>query len=296
MAEVNATSPQQNTRLSDSMTKANNQTFNFSLQDYLYSRKPDFWVYIFNLSDSSFDVFRPPLFANLRIPGLTSQGVKVETSPDGTRYVRAAQLPSPLLVPQGSVDSYEVSTGLIDTRRVVQDICNPDNLSLDQNAVISKPTNVGNDLSKKGVFWSTTEIPTQQEVTDAKRRMEAHYNKIIEKFRALEVANPKELQDLLGPEAHAACDYFGIETTWHAKRSQPMDCPNCGDRIRKGVAFHKTEEGTLCIIDWKRAVSSGVRTRAQAIEAGAPGFEQPASPSTPMINAQSKPVTKVDTE
>jgi len=267
MAELNATSPRQNSALSDSMTKANNQNFNFSLQDFIYSRKPDSYVHLFNISNESFDVFRPPLFANLRIPGLLAQGINIDTSPDGTKYVRAARLPNPLPIPQGSVDSYEVSTTLLDTRRVVQDICNPDNLSLDQNAVIANPTNVGNDLNKKGVFWSLNEIPTQLEITQARNRMEAHYNKILEKFRALEVSNPKELQDLLGPEAHAAADYFNVETPWHTKRSQPMDCPICGDRIRKGVAFHKTVEDTLCVIDWARTVKAGVRTRAAAYEA-----------------------------
>ena len=69
MAEVNATSPVHSPRLTESMTKANNRSFNFSLQEYLYSRKPDFWVYMYNVSEQSFDIFRPPLFANVHIPG-----------------------------------------------------------------------------------------------------------------------------------------------------------------------------------------------------------------------------------
>jgi hypothetical protein len=282
MALVNATDPRPNTRLSESMTKANNQGFNFSLQDYLYSRKPDFWVYIYNISNESYNVFRPPLFANFHIIGLSStdaQGnlVKHLVAQDGTKYVLSGRLPSPLLAPMGNVDSNEVSTTLMDTRRVVQDICNPDNLSLDQNMVIQNPTNVGNDLNKKGVFWSLRgpgsgpngedELPTQREITDAKNRLERHYNSILEKMKALEASNPKELNEQVGPEAHAAADYFDVETTWHTKRSQPMDCPVCGSRVRKGVAFHKTIEDTLCVIDWERTTKAGVRTRAQAYEA-----------------------------
>ena len=293
MIEANATSPVHNPRLSESMNKANNHSFNFSLQEYLYSRKPDFWVYIYNVSEQSFDVFRPPLFANVHIPG-RDQKSKVP-------YVIAARLPQPLLTPQGSVDSDELSTNLMDTRRVVMDMINPDNLGLDQDAVINIPTNVGNDLGKKGVFWSLNgpgaskidptrlEEPTDAEIKRAVSRMEKHYNFLLEKARAVETSNPKELIEMLTPEHHAAADYFGVETSWHGKRSRPADCPNCGDRIKAGVAFHKTEEGTLCIIDWKRAVASGVRTKQQAIDAGAPGFEVPSPAPSAVPSGNSIP-------
>jgi len=289
MAEVNATTPVHNPRLSEGMNKANNHSFNFSLQEYLYSRKPDFYVYLYNVSEQSFDVFRPPLFANIHIPGRKPKEI----------YTIAARLPQPLLTPQGSVDSDELSTNLMDTRRVVMDMINPDNLGLDQDAVINNPTNVGNDLGKKGVFWSLNgpgaskidpskfEAPTDAEIKAAIRRMEQHYNTLLEKARAVETSNPKELVEMLTPEHHAAADYFGVETSWHGKRSRPMDCPNCGERIKQGVAFHKTDEGTLCIIDWKRAVASGVRTKQQAIDAGAPGFELP----TPQAPPSTKPST-----
>ena len=271
MPEVNATAPTHNAHLSESMTKANNRSFNFSLQDYLYGRKPDYWVYLYNVSEQSFDVFRPPLFANVHIPGRKR----------GEEYATAARLPSPLLAPQGSVDSDELSTNLMDTRRVVMDMINPDNLSLDQDAVIAKPSNIGNNLGAKGVFWSVNNPPTEDEVKAAVRRMEAYFNKVLEKMKALETSDPKALLEHLGPEAHTAADYFGVETSWHGKRSRPQDCPNCGDRIKAGVAFHKTEEGTLCILDWKRAVASGVRTKQQAIDAGAPGFDAATPASVP---------------
>lgn len=280
-------------RLSESMTNANRPKFNFALQDYLMGRKPDFWVYLYNIGEQSHDVYRPPLLANLRIPAC----------PHGKKYVQAARFPQPLLTPQGSVDSDEITIIPADSRRFCMDIINPDNTGLDQNAVISNPTNVGNDLGKKGVFWSLNgpgasmnnpalfEEPTEQEIEAAKKRMEAHYNKLLEKARAVETSNPKELNEILSPEHHIAADYFGVETSWHGKRSRPMDCPNCGDRIKAGVAFHKTEEGTLCIIDWKRAVASGVRTKQQAIDAGAPGFEATPVPAVVPV-AVVPPVTR----
>ena len=261
-------------RLSQSMTDANRPKFNFALQNYLMGRKPDFWVYLFNIGEQSHDVYRPPLLANLHIPAC----------PHGKPYIQAARFPQPLLTPQGSVDSDEITIIPADTCRFAQDICNPDNLSLDQNAAISTITAIGNNLNKKGVFWSLNEVPTEQEINDAKTRMEAHYNALIEKARAVETSDPTKLNEILSPELHHAADYFGIETSWHGKRSRPMDCPNCGERIKAGVAFHKTEEGTLCILDWTRAVRSGVRTRQQAIDAG---FES----SLPALGGSGAPIS-----
>jgi hypothetical protein len=259
-------------RLSESMTESNRYKFNFALQDYLMGRKPDFWVYIYNVGEQAHNVYRPPLLANLHIV----------PCPHGKPYVQCARLPQPLLTPQGSVDSDEITIIPADTRRFAMDIINPDNLGLDQDTHITKATNIGNDLGKKGVFWSLNNPPTQQELDAAKRRMEAHYNNLLEKARVVETSDPKSLNEILSPEHHIAADYYGVETSWHGKRSRPMDCPNCGDRIKVGVAFHKTEEGTLCILDWKRAVASGVRTKQQAIDAGAPGFETPQTSTAPV--------------
>lgn len=261
--EVNATTPMYNAGLSDSMSKANNKVFNFALNDYLMGRKPDYWVYLYSVSADSFDVYRPPLLANLRITG----------KPQGKEFVQCARFPQPLLTPQGSVDSDEITIAPMDARRFAMDIVNPDNLSLNQDLLISKPTNIGNDLGKKGVFWSINNPPTEEEVKAARTRMERYYNSLLEKARAVETSDPKALQDLLTPEYHAAADYFGVETGWHAKRSKPMDCPNCGERVKSGVAFHKTEEGSICVIDWVRTVKAGARSIQQAIDSGAPGFD-----------------------
>jgi len=282
--EPTLSSPTYRSDLSESMTKANNRNFNYTMQDYLYSRKPDFWVYLYNVSEQSFDVFRPPLFANIHIPGRTR----------GEVYVTAARLPSPLLAPQGSVDTDEISTQLLDTRRVLMDVCNPDNLSLDQNSVTAKPTNIGNNLSQRGVFWSLNNPPTEEEIKAATLRMEKHFNTVLEKMKALETSDPKALLEALSPEAHTAADYFGVETSWHGRRSKPMDCPQCGERIKQGVAFHKTDEGGLCVLDWARTVKAGARTIQQAIDAGA--FEDVAEARAAMGLKPSKVAPVVDSE
>lgn len=275
--EATAGNLQQRDDLSSSMTRANNQDFNFNGNHYLMNRAPDYFVYLHNVSEQNFEVSRPPLIRKMTLVGRR-----------GTEKVTAcARFPQPLLTPNGNVDSNEITIIPMDARRFCMDIINPDNLGLDQNAVIKNPTNIGNDLGKKGIFWSLNSIATSDEVEGAVKRMEAYYNHLLEQARTVEVSNPAGLKDTLTPEHHAAADYYGVETSWHGKRSRPMDCPNCGDRVKAGIAFHKTDEGTLCIIDWKRAVSSGVRTKQQAIDAGAPGFEaapEPVKASAPKSN------------
>jgi hypothetical protein len=262
-------------RLSQSMTDANRPKFNFALQDFLMGRKPDFWVYLFNIGEQEHFVYRPPLLANLKISGC----------PRGTRYVVAARFPHPLPAPQGSVDSDELTIQMMDTRRFAMDIVNPDNLGFDQNSVINNPSNIGNDLGKKGVFWATEQectfadndkehafpIPPARLLEDAKKRMEKHYKNIVEKANAVQSSAPGDLPALLSPEHHIAADYlgdlFGMQFQWHAKMARLEECELCGARVKAGVAFHRTEEGGICVRDWERAVKAGARTRAQAYEA-----------------------------
>jgi hypothetical protein len=69
------------------------------------------------------------------------------------------------------------------------------------------------------------------------------------------------------PELHAAAEYFAENYSWHSKQIKADYCAQCGEKIRAGAAFHRTEDGGMCVLDWDRAIKAGVRTRAQAYEA-----------------------------
>lgn len=256
--------------LSKAQQIAHNLDFNmFSANNYMMSRPPEYFVYLYNVSQQSFSVSRPPLFREFTIPGRK----------DSERYALATKLPQPLMVPKGNVDSNEVDMVPTDCRRIAMDIINPDNTGTDQDAHIDSRnvTSQGNNLGAKGVFYSMNgpgatafggqEEPTKDEIDRAYARMEKFYTGKLDEARAMEVSDPANLSKFISPEHHAAADYFGEERPWHTKKSKPMDCPNCGDKIKSGAAFHKTDEGSFCIIDWKRAVAAGVRTRSQAFEA-----------------------------
>jgi hypothetical protein len=270
MAEVNATVSAR-PDLSMAENKAHNFEFNFNVNDYLLSRKPEYFVYLFNISETTYTVARPPIAQKITIPGRTTN----------TEYALAGRFPQPMWVPEGSVDQSALRIDAQDARRFAMDICNPDNLGLNQDAHIN-PRDVlsqGANLGQKGVFWSLNEVPTKEELAAAKRRMENYYTAILTKAEAHAVSSPGTLSDYLTPEHHAAADYFGQEYPWHTKRSRPMDCPNCGTRIKEGVAYHIVD-GDLCVLDWARTVKAGKRTRQQAFEStGDPQFAPQGAPT-----------------
>ena len=290
--EATVGSPVNRADLSEGMNRANNLSFMFTSHHYLLNRAPEKYIFLCTVSEQTFVVSRPPILKELKI-----NGMRLQDRPQGWSLVTG--FPQPLLQPKTNVDSDELDFTPMDTRRFLTDIINPANLSLDQWAVVDPKTNFsqGQDLGARGVFWTEnykmveaeqtivkngvetknmvmipTANPSQAEIDRATKRMTAFYQQILADARTVEVSNPKGLQDMLTPEHHIAADFFGEEHGWHAKRSRPMDCPNCGERVKAGIAFHKTDEGVLCIVDWTRAIKAGVRTKAQAIEAGIDGF------------------------
>lgn len=256
--------------LSAAMGKANNVDFSmFTATNYMMSRPPEYFVFIYNVSKETYKVERPPLFKSVTVPGREGKN----------RYALAGRVPQPFMAPKGNVDSNEVDMIPTDARRIAMDIINPDNTGINQDGYIDPKniTAIGNNLGAKGVFYSLNgpggskfgqqEEPTKEEIDRAYDRMEKYYRFKLDEAKTMAVTDPANLGKLLGPEHHAAAEYFGEEYAWHAKTTRPMDCPNCGEKIKAGAAFHKTDEGVFCIIDWRRAVASGIRTRQQAFEA-----------------------------
>lgn len=255
--EATCSRPTSRTDLSAGMTRANNIDWNFSTADYMLSRPADFLVYLFNIAKQEYKISRLPLIREMIIPARKEQ----------EKYALITTLPSPFKFPKGNVDSNDIDIVVVDGRRMAMDIINPDNLSLDQDAVITQSFAIGNNLSKLGVFWSQNEEPTASELAAATRRLEAQYKTLLAEARAVEVSNPQALSSTLSPAHHAAADYFHETFTWHSKAVHKENCPRCGSPSNVGAPFHALEGGGLCVGDWDAAIKAGVRSRAQAFEA-----------------------------
>src|ERR1700691_2545377 len=226
-----------NTGLAASLSKANNIDWAFTTADYLLNGAPDFYVYVFNIAKQEYHVSRPPLLKDMTIPARK----------EGQKYALATRLPSPMLLPKGNVDSNQIDINAIDTRRFAMDLINPDNLTIDQDAVITGAiTNQGSNLGKLGVFWFLNIEPSAAELERATVRLEANYRFLLEEIKAIEVSQPAAVSSVLSPTHHAAAEYFHETFTWHSKSIHKESCPRCGMPANVGAPFHALDGGGLC--------------------------------------------------
>lgn len=269
--EATVSTPTTRPDLSTAMTRANNIDWNFSTADYMLSRPADYFVYLFNIAKQEYKVSRLPLIKEMTIPARQ----------EGKPYALVTKLPSPFKHPKGNVDSNDIDIVISDGRRMAMDIINPDNLTLEQDAVITQSFSVGQNLGKLGVFWSLNEVPTEKELAAATRRLEAHYRALLTEARAVETSNAAALPAVLTPAHHSAADYFHETFNWHKKEVHMENCSRCGSPANVGAPFHPMEGGGLCVGDWDAAIRAGVRSRAQAYEATEDEKYAPKQPKAP---------------
>lgn len=253
--------------LDNNSPKAQNLQHNFmrgnnggkTALDLTAFRAPDYFVHIFTVSKRAFLQLSPPLYPRLNIPAC---------GPD-ERFRKVIRVMHPMQqVEQNPHEpSGEPAIYIHDGRRVAMNLCNPANTSLDQDLVLDPwyMLGVGNDLTRQGVFWSLNETPTEQELQSAEKRRDNYLQKILQNIDKLESSDPKSVAEVLTEDHHLACERFGEERSWHRAMSTKVVCPNCGDKIKQGVAFHKND-GILCVNDWERAYRAGAVKKADVPE------------------------------
>lgn len=223
-------------------------------------RPPEYFVYIYSVSQKQFEVNRPP-----HIPRLILKGCR-----EDKEYVECAKLAHPFEQSDRDVDNGEVRVRFHNASKIAIDILCPE--AVDMDSALAPGANTV-DLRAQGLFWSRNNPPTAEEIKKAHGRREKYYRERLERATALEYTNPKELAERINEDDHLAADYFGEEYSWHKKRvkkappvAAKVDCPYCGESIKPGVAFHKTDDGEFCVLDWKRALESGRVTKKQVPE------------------------------
>ncbi len=219
-------------------------------------RKPEYYVYVFNISPRSFTVRRPPSFPMINLEGCSA----------GQPYRCVARIPHPV-VEVSVVDDRPLITG-ISGKRFATDILNPANLTEDiwreiqaapDDPMSNDPLHpaISNDLTRRGLFWSLHEIPTEDELQRARAKMERYYRALLSQGDSLS-RTPQGMKDIL-LEHHLAADYFAVNTPWHQAAPQRPDiCENCGEQVKSSVAYHINSAGMKCIRDWTRAYEAGV--------------------------------------
>ena len=248
--------PELGDKSSDALTRMSN--IPVGAIDRNLTRKPDRYIYLFTVSKRGFTIERPPLFPRIKVPACGPQ----------ERYKLFQAIPDPVIQPIMDWDKGKnvAAPDPPDGVRVAVDLIDPNNLanSLDwvcpEYAVAEVQQGSGCNLANQGLFFDYTPIPSEQELVKAEKRRHDYYERLRMNADMLEKTNPKELAlaVFFNNDYHQMADYFGLEYSWHRVMSVMASCPNCGDKIKQGVGFHKTDFG-VCIIDWQAAVKAGIK-------------------------------------
>jgi hypothetical protein len=247
--------------LSKPMTQGLNNSYLNNNIDPGAFRKPDYFVYIYSVSQKEHIRRIPPM-----IPQLV-----LKACPADQDYIQVARLAEPYEQADRDVDTGEVRMRFHNAMKIAQDIVCPDAPDIDSPVAVGTMSS-GTDYRAQGFFWSLNNPPLEWEVKKAHKRVETYYRGRLERNVALEYTNPKELAERLCEDDHLAADYFGEEYSWHKQRVRKVnapakiECSFCGDEIKPGVAFHKGDDGELCILDWRRAHAAGKVTKKQVPE------------------------------
>jgi hypothetical protein len=261
--------------LSRGQTASINQAFNPSFVDPSILRAPEYEVFVYSISRRSHYVQRPPVFSKLLIVAC----------PADERYCMVARFPHPFTQLDRDMNGSIIAVNM-DGQKVAQGICNPNNLTDNQDLGSDRWLSLGDDgsnLSKKGVFWSLNNPPEEHEIAAAEKRLDNYHRQLLNEADSLALTDPKKLQERLTTnlDYRLAADAFGEEHTWHKLRARGLatvNCANCGESIKSGVAFHRDQDGDLCVLDWKRTVDAGKKTRAD-VPAGREWWTAEAAPA-----------------
>jgi hypothetical protein len=188
----------------------------------------------------------------------------------GERYVLCTTIPDPpqqlSVDPERGGHRVEVEPRDEAGWRVAIDILNPNNPSTnpyfrpsaEQAAYYSIGQSV--DLMRYGLFPSLHNPPLEEEIVRAEQERDKSYQDLIDEAFQEQSSNPQGFRVWLKnhPEITEAMQATGTVADWHKAPESKMSCPNCGDVIKAGIAFHKSSAGVLCIIDPVRAAKAGV--------------------------------------
>ena len=269
MPEINAALGRVNLRpQSDALAASANERsgiFSFGGDvDISFLRPPDSYVYVFSIAKRKFELEIPPCLPH----------VYLFACEEDEEYRVVMKIPQPFYQHYLGIESPEFRAVGIDARKLAQDVIDPDHPYFEgynPDSEVAKPTGINRNLSVQGLFWveekdCTKEgnkvIPPKKALDDAHRRRETYYRRLLDEATALEMTNREELQFKISynPDYRFAAEYFGEETSWHKTRVKAVKCPNCGSDIKPGLAFHSIGD-TICVLDWHRAVASGVKKR-----------------------------------
>jgi len=229
-------------------------------------REPDRMIHVFSVSKRSFTIDRAPLWVKLHL----------KACGPNERYVAVAHVPDPLMQVVHNTENGRKRAEAHDGLRAAIDLLNPNNPTNDPywrpgpEMAALFGSSKGCDLFAQGLFLSLHETPLEEEIARAEAERDGRFRMLIAHADSLEHTNRKELEEFLrgedGADLRLALDYYGQQREYHKPMQATRSCPNCGETIKAGVAFHALPGGLWCVIDWRKAVDAGVKTKSDVPE------------------------------
>jgi hypothetical protein len=199
--------------------------------------------------------------------------VCIPSCPPDQRYIKVLDIPHPVQSIEADPHALgEVVVRATSAGKVAMSIVHPDIIgeSMDhlppQSALAKYAISSNCDLIKQGVFFTRADEETKEfekALRAAEERLAAYYRQGLDGIAGL---SDREIQTVMsgdkGLDLRTAAAHFGEDIPGMRSRLNPkVDCPNCFEKVHKGAAYHRNDLlGTICIIDWQRAVEAGVKT------------------------------------
>lgn len=218
-------------------------------------QEPDYLIYVYNILEQEHIVRQPPLFATFHIPACKK----------GEKFAYTV-LPAFVNEVYQKAGTTELTYKSIDGRKAATSLLNPGafpGIKWEGQVYDWKTDDqTGNNLNKYGCFWSLTR-PDEKEKLEAEIKIfrEIVRGTMEELIKEAETKYESGERKLITPRMHFAMDYLGKQAPWHMSMKHMISCPNCGDSIQEGIAYHKNAFGEKCIVDMERYLKSVVQTR-----------------------------------
>jgi len=178
---------------------------------------PKYHVYIFNIGPLTHTVEKGSLGT-----------FRISPCEAGKKYTKAIVLPAIVRTSYLDAATNAMRTDDVEGKHIARDIVNP---------YLGGDWSEGQNLEEKGVFWSLNETPTDEELNNARAKMEAFFRKQLAIATSLETQGDTGLKQIT-PTMRLAASYFGEDRPWNKIYRKIGECPVCGEPMKENTVKH----------------------------------------------------------
>ena len=200
-------------------------------------------IYVYNILNKEHLVSQPPIFPGVVIPACKPH-----------EKFSFTVLPPFVKEPYFKPGTTEMYYKNVDGRKAATSLLNPSAFPgtnwAGQLQKWDTGDQYGNNLNNYGCWWSLTKpdetAKLDKEIEAFKERVHRTMDELVK--RGEELSASGDLKSIT-PWMHFAMDYLGKQAPWHMATHHMISCPNCGDPVKEGIAYHRNSFGERCIVN-----------------------------------------------